>query len=82
MAFRRKTRIERNSIDNAFPERNHWLRSVKHMMYHFIPVVHQMLNKDKMIHHAHHAHHALYGRCSQDRTMNIIHRKDACQGQL
>lgn len=33
----------------------HWLRSVKCMMYHFSLVVHRILNKDKMI------QHALYG---------------------
>jgi len=34
------------------------IKSMMRTMYHFILVVHQMLNKDKMIHRA---HRALYG---------------------
>jgi len=46
-----------------FPSLPSFSGSIKHMMYYFILVVHQILNKDKIIHHV---HHVLYG-------MHLIH---------
>jgi len=62
----RKTRIWHNSVDNTFSERSYWLRPIKRMMYHFILVVHEMLNKSKMIHYAHHAFYEMQLRSNDE----------------